>query len=191
MHQWHDSSVVEWCSTPSLICYLLWPLLLWFVCRGVWMHPRSDLFSGFNYYMIICICIWWLELVCNTLLSHIWELATPPIEDTPHLSDYLRGLPSIWLWRYMVTYGYDMIWYVSGLGRITVLYLLPLLNLYLYIIPILHLLILNQCNIFCLSFLFHITLLLYLFTGLFKLSRVFFLPRQVLEGSWVMGEECK
>ena len=39
MHQWHDSCVGEWFLTPSLICYLLWPRL--FVCRGVWMHPRS------------------------------------------------------------------------------------------------------------------------------------------------------
>ena len=61
MHQWHDSSVVEWCSTPSLICYLLWAQLSvyygqYYFCGGVWMHPRSDLFcSDMIWYDMICL----------------------------------------------------------------------------------------------------------------------------------------
>ena len=79
------------------------------------------------------------------------------------------------LYMIMKIYGYlcyDMICLGSGglLSYTSYLYL----TFYFYIITILHLLILNQCNIFYILFLFHITSLLYLFTGLFKLSRVSF-----------------
>ena len=56
--------------------------------------------------------------VCNTRPSHFWELATPPIWGHPSLlSDYLRGLPSICLWRYVIIIWYDMFlssWYYYG-----------------------------------------------------------------------------
>ena len=77
-----------------------------------------DLFCLVDLTMImIMIYVWWLVLCAIHAFHNFWEFATPPIwrMRTPLiLSDYLRGLPSIWLWRIMVLTAY-MIWYVSGL----------------------------------------------------------------------------
>ena len=126
---------------------------------GVWMHPR---------YVMIWYALIWYDMVtgagCNPLLSQnmgasysTWRMRTPLI-----LSDYLRGLPSIWLWRY------DAIWYVicydMGSWWMTVLNLI-LYFLFLYLVH------------YDMSVHVHLILfpfIIYLFTGLFKLSRISF-----------------
>ena len=111
MHQWHDSSVVEWCSTPSpfdMICALyelLWLLRL--VCGGVWMHPRFVFcFEGY-----IMIRIWFGDwCVCNTCLSHYLGVATPTLEASPHVT---FGIPRSPLRIHYIWF--DLVWARSGL----------------------------------------------------------------------------
>lgn len=105
MHQWHDSSVVEWCATPSLSVSVMRARLLY----------TYDLFAGaygcivdlflyllWCYGMIYLSGDWcWVQFMSFTFLGvdhSIWLLRTPFI-----LSGYLWGLPSIWWWRLMVT----------------------------------------------------------------------------------------
>lgn len=107
MHLWHDSRVVEWCSATSL----------WLVC--MWMGRAYgcilDLFLFLIWYDLSGEC----GCVGNTRTSHFWELATPPTWGHPFLlSDYLRGLPSICLWRcmtmIMISYLFLSSWYYYG-----------------------------------------------------------------------------
>ena len=71
--------------------------------------------SGSNYDFELTLR--WLVLCAIHAFHNFWEFATPPIwrmRTRLIVSNYLRGLPSIWLWRIMVLTAY-MIWYVSGL----------------------------------------------------------------------------
>ena len=190
MHLWHDSRAEERCSVTSPFCYMICALYDKFVmAKFVFVGAHGcilDLLSD----ICICICLFG-ELMLRACTSFTVLVGLPYIY-------YLVGLPYIclimfvvWLWwRHYLKAIIPKFVFDQGSWLMTNPYLtfysvspLPLITLCYFPILI-------QCNIFYLLFLFRITSLLYLFTGLFKLSRVFFLPRQVLEGSWVMGEEC-
>ena len=108
MHLWHDSRVVEWCSATSL-----WLVYMW-MGRGVWMHPRSVSVSVSDMIWFI----WWMWLcVQYTSFIFLGDSYSTPMRTPLILSDCLRGLPSICLWRYMIMIWYDMFlssWYYYG-----------------------------------------------------------------------------
>ena len=149
MHQWHDSSVVEWCSTPSpfdMICALyelLWLLRL--VCGGVWMHPRFVIcFEG--YIMITYIGLV-TDGVCNTRLSHYLGVATPTLEASPHVT---FGIPRSPLRIHYIWF--DLVWARSGLLflKLTSCSCL-LIHISLYIISLLNYLAIVICYLYICS----------------------------------------
>ena len=164
MHQWHDSSVVEWCSTPSpfdMICALyelLWLLRL--VCGGVWMHPRFVFVSRDISWFVFGL----VTDVCAIHVFHIiWEWQLQPLRHPLMLHLVSRGHPSgyiifglIWFGLVVDYYSYNLCSCSCFLTLILLYRLLIQLVRYYYLLP------------------------LYLFTGLFKLSRIFFSSRQVL-----------
>ena len=194
MHLWHDSCVGEWFLTPSL---WLWSACEW--VRGEWMHPRSDLLPDICYLLLSVIWWMWLCVQYTSFTTHwghpsvyIWYSEASPLDFIWGyyllLSDLFLGTwLKYWILYLNLNFNLNLNW---TLKKTESLFIDICISLHYHYFFCYDLLILIQCNIFCLSSLFHITLLLYLFTGLFKLSRVFFLQRQVLEGNWVMGEEC-
>lgn len=100
MHLWHDSCVSEWFLTPSLICicYYYMHAMKTIICfGGVWMHPRSVLFSmDFNmiwYDMILTGVCAWVQSMSFTL----WEVS-PPSPPLWLLWFDLSGL-RYWIWN--------------------------------------------------------------------------------------------
>ena len=139
MHQWHDSSVVEWCATPSLSVSVMRARLLYDYDLSAGAYGcilNLFLYLLWCYHTIYLSGDWcWVQSTSFTFLGvdhSIWLLRTPLI-----LSGYLRGLPFIWLWRLMVTLDMilsDLFWARGGF--LTYLSLHLYIWLYLMILPI-------------------------------------------------------
>ena len=134
---------------------------------------------------MIWFLFWWLVLcaihafhICLGVSYSIWRMRTPLI-----LSDYLRGLHSIWLWRFMVTIWYDLFlcsWWIT----------IPFSFPYTYSLtyPLNHITSVWPLFLLFCTILYFCLLSLYLFTGLFKLSRTFsFRVRQVISRTTGLG----
>ena len=141
MHQWHDSCVGEWFLTPSL---WLWSACEW--VRGEWMHPRSDIC-----YLLLSVIWWmWLCVQYTSFTTHwghpsvyIWYSEASPL-------DFIWGD----YWYYLICSGH-VVEILNNLNLdfnlvplhlplyLTFTFIITLLNLYLYIVTILHLLTLN------------------------------------------------
>ena len=134
------------------------------------MHPRSVLFC----YLLSVLVI---DAVCNTRPSQLWQ-------DSPTYY-YLVGLPYICCLM-CEDYDYDMI-SVLGSWQITNLCLYTIISDIFTLFILIFLLHLNQYFV-SVSF----ALLLYLFTGLFKLSRIFFSPAAGILSQELgfAGDEC-
>ena len=165
------------------ICYYMRALLFILariICLGgVWMHPRFVLFRGIYHNLI------WFDLVtddgCNPRLSQVRELATP-FEEWGHPSYYLI------IWEVSPLYDYeDMIrcdMWCDVICGLVVDYCPKPYSLFPF--PISHSLW-YACSF---PFSFVSVYYIYLFTGLFKLSRTFsFRVRQVFR--WKLGYEWR
>ena len=106
--------------------------------------------------------------VCDTRLSHIWELATPPIWGLPSYYIWYPKVspPDTWATWYLIWFDLGSWWITVPLPYALILYSLTLI---LPCIVSVHHILIHYCYL----------LPLYLFTGLFKLSRIFFSLRQV------------
>ena len=116
MHQWLDSSVVEWCSTLSpfdMICALyelLWLLRL--VCGGVWMHPRfvfvSRDISWFAFGLVTDVC-------AIHVFHIIWEWQLQPLRHPLMLHLVFRGHPSGYIIFGLIWFGLVVDYYSLNL----------------------------------------------------------------------------
>ena len=146
---------------------------------GVWMHPRFvTLFVDLTWFDIIYCSM--TDAGCNPRLSQVRELATP-FEEWGHPSYYLI------IWEVSPLYDYeDMVtifgscsgsWWITDLS-------FSFLTLYLC----LYLCFSNAPYYICSFSLAFVFVYIYLFTGLFKLSRISF-PAACF--SWKLGCEWR
>ena len=127
--------------------------------------------------------VWCLVLCAIHAFHNIWELATPIwlLEDSPPTTFGILRSP-LWIHGYYAE-DFDLIWFVWLVVKYWY-------NLNLYLILILYIRV-PQCNIYSVPHFYFILLCCYICSLSFLSSAAFLLPRQVLEGSWVLGQECK
>ena len=190
MHQWHDSCVGEWFLTPSL---WLWSAREW--VRGEWMHPRFDIC-----YLYI-ICIWWcgmcaIHVLHNPLRSPLcYHLIFWGLPSGFHMRPLLLLSDLFWARGWNTEYNVTLIWDLNLINNLK----LDIKFSFTFIctpFSIIFILLLWHSDIsfitFLISVIYFVVPIIYLFTGLFKLSRVFFFPRQVskLGSGDFYGNEC-
>ena len=115
MHQWHDSSVYEWCCTPSPLWYdYELTICIWFghydMFRGAYGCIIDMVcFDGFDLILLIWF-IWWM-MSCAIRVFTFRELATPLVTEVSPPTIY--GIPRSPLrikWVLMIWYDMICFW---------------------------------------------------------------------------------